>query len=78
MTDIHIIKFTIIVLLLVLVVGFYFLPSLIAFKRHHHNATAIFLLNLFLGATFIAWLIALIWACTAVRREQVTILRVSP
>ena len=40
-------------------VAIYFLPSLIAAARHTHNATGIFLLNLFLGWTGIGWLIAL-------------------
>jgi hypothetical protein len=40
----------------------YFLPSVIAFFRRKKNALAIFILNLFLGFTFIGWVIALIWA----------------
>jgi hypothetical protein len=40
-------------------VAVYFVPSLIAAARHTHNATGIFMLNLFLGWTGIGWLIAL-------------------
>jgi hypothetical protein len=36
----------------------FFLPTLIASKRNHHNTTSIFLLNV----TGIGWVIALIWA----------------
>lgn len=43
-------------------IGIYFLPSLIAAARHTHNATGVFLLNLFLGWTGIGWIIALIIA----------------
>jgi len=43
-------------------VGIYFLPSLVAVARHTHNATGIFLLNLFLGWTGIGWIIAFILA----------------
>jgi hypothetical protein len=43
-------------------VGLYFIPSLIAVARHTHNATGIFMLNLFLGWTGIGWFIALIIA----------------
>jgi len=43
-------------------VGIYFLPSLIAVARQTHNATGIFLLNLFLGWTGIGWIIAMILA----------------
>jgi len=42
----------------------YFAPALIAKLRRHYNTTAIFVLNLFLGWTFIGWVIALVWAFT--------------
>jgi hypothetical protein len=44
--------------------GVYFLPTIIAVVGTHHNAGAIFVLNLFLGWTFLGWVIALVWACT--------------
>ncbi len=40
----------------------YFLPFFIAQKRKHHNWRAIGLLNLFLGWTFVGWVIALVWS----------------
>lgn len=40
----------------------YFLPSIIGYKKR--NAAGIFLLNAFLGWTFIGWVIALVWAVT--------------
>jgi hypothetical protein len=46
----------------------YFFPAIVAMLRGHHNALAIFLLNLFFGWTFFGWLGALIWAATALRR----------
>lgn len=42
----------------------YFLPAFIAFRRDHPNKVAITLLNFFLGATLIVWVICLIWALT--------------
>jgi heme/copper-type cytochrome/quinol oxidase subunit 3 len=45
----------------------YFVPSFIAKSRDHHNAGAIFALNLFLGWTFIGWVASLVWALTATR-----------
>lgn len=40
----------------------YFVPSIVG--RHKTNATAIFVLNFFLGWTFLGWVLALVWACT--------------
>ena len=45
----------------------YFCPTGIAVRHKHHNAKAIFVLNLLLGWTFIGWIIALVWANTAPR-----------
>jgi Superinfection immunity protein len=44
----------------ILLVFFYFIPSFVGFKKR--NFSAIFVLNLFLGWTFIGWIVALIWA----------------
>lgn len=43
----------------------YFLPWIVARGRAHPNSLAIFMLNLFLGWTFLGWVIALVWACTS-------------
>ena len=52
----------------ILLLGFfaimYFIPALMASNRKHKNTLAVFMLNLFLGWTFIGWVGALIWACT--------------
>jgi hypothetical protein len=42
--------------------GFYFLPTIIALVRQKRNAIAIFVLNFFLGWTFIGWVAALFWS----------------
>lgn len=47
--------FTIVICLVI-----YFLPTINGCKKS--NATSIFVLNLFLGWTFIGWVVALIWA----------------
>jgi Superinfection immunity protein len=47
-----------------ILVGIYFLPLLVAWKRRHRNAVAIAVLNLFLGWTFLGWVAALVWAFT--------------
>lgn len=49
-------------MLLCAAIVFYFLPTIIGQRKS--NAKAIFVLNLFLGWTFIGWVIALVWATT--------------
>src|SRR5882762_1360446 len=52
----------------------YFLPAIIAFSRGKSSAVAILILNLFLGWTFIGWIIALVWAVSANSRPQQVII----
>jgi len=42
----------------------YFVPTLIAHYRKHHNREAIFWLNLLLGWTGLGWIAAFVWAFT--------------
>jgi len=48
----------------------YFVPSIVAVTRGHWNRTAIFVLNLLLGWTFVGWGIALVWALTKDSRAK--------
>ena len=48
------------ILVLMLLVTLYFLPTIIAFGSY--RAGAIFALNLFLGWTLLGWVGALVWA----------------
>ena len=48
----------------------YFLPSFIALFRNHHDFAAIAALNLFLGWTFLGWVVAFCWALTQVKSDQ--------
>ena len=59
------------ILLVVVVVGMivYFLPTIIAVFRHHHQWGAIAVINLFFGWTFIGWVFALAWCMSAVRER---------
>ncbi|PZU70222.1 MAG: hypothetical protein DI554_00325 [Sphingobium sp.] len=43
-------------------VPLYFLPAIIAYRRHHRNKLPILALNICAGWTFIGWLGALIWS----------------
>jgi Superinfection immunity protein len=49
-------------IVLLVILGVYFLPTIVAAR--HPNSSAIFVLNLLLGWTFIGWVIALVWAFT--------------
>ncbi|MCL1885621.1 MAG: superinfection immunity protein [Dehalococcoidia bacterium] len=51
-----------VIIISIISVVIYFLPTIIAVLRHHRNALAVFLVNLFFGWTFIGWVIALIWS----------------
>lgn len=54
-------------LIVVLVVlGFYFLPTIVASSRNHQSTGGIFVLNLLLGWTFLFWVLSLVWACSHV------------
>ena len=48
--------------------GLYLLPSICAFMRGHPSKAAILILNIFLGWTFIGWVVSLVWAFTDTRR----------
>jgi hypothetical protein len=50
------------ILLIALVLMIYFWPTAQAIINGHHNAVAIFVLNLFLGWLLIPWVCALVWA----------------
>jgi hypothetical protein len=52
------------ILLFILSLAFYFMPTIIALVSKKRNALAIFLLNFFLGWTFIGWVVALVWSVT--------------
>lgn len=50
------------ILMLIVLVLIYFIPSIIVCNNDHKNLEGVMILNLFLGWTFIGWVIALIWA----------------
>jgi TM2 domain-containing membrane protein YozV len=51
---------------IIVILALYFLPAFVAAVRFHPNKTAIFVLNLLLGWTFLGWIAALIWSSTFV------------
>lgn len=53
--------FTFLILALILI-PVYFVPCFIAYKKNHKFKKQIFLLNIFLGFSYVGWVAALIWA----------------
>ena len=49
-------------ILLLIGLAIYFLPSIVASKRNAPRTGAIIALNIFLGWTLVGWVIALVWA----------------
>lgn len=50
------------VFLIIVLIILYFLPSIIAGGRNHASAGGIFVVNFFLGWTFLGWVGALAWS----------------
>jgi len=48
----------------------YFVPFIVARSRAVNNVPQIFVLNLFLGWTFIGWVFALVWALKPVQKKE--------
>lgn len=66
------------VILGIILIAFYFLPTIVAANRHHPNSVGIFCVNLFLGWSLIGWVVALVWAVTATNETQQTIQIINP
>jgi len=57
-------------LVLAIVGILYFLPTICALNAKHHNVDAIAIVNLFLGWTFVGWVVALAMAVTKSEKNQ--------
>jgi hypothetical protein len=55
-------------IIFVIVVGLYFLPTIIAVSRKVPHIGSVVVINLFLGWTFIGWVVALAMAATSLSR----------
>lgn len=51
-----------------LLIAAYLIPSIVAGARKHHASNAILIVNLFLGWTFVGWVVALAWSAGPVRK----------
>lgn len=59
---------------LIIFLIFYFLPSIIALFRGKSNSFAIIILNIFLGWTFIGWVVALVWSFTSDQKNNTVVI----
>jgi hypothetical protein len=50
--------------LAIVLLAIYFVPAIVAAMRRHPNRAGIEIFNLFLGWTFVGWVLALVWAVT--------------
>lgn len=58
------------IILMLVFLGIYFFPTIVAGIRKSNSLTQVFVLNLFLGWTILGWIIALIWAVGKDREYQ--------
>ena len=58
---------------LVIVAFFYFVPTIVAAQRDIPNKNSVFIINLFLGWTFIGWVIALAMAMGQAETKKTTV-----
>lgn len=63
--------------ILLLVFGFYWIPTIIALSRHTANKWTVLVINLFLGWTFIGWVVALAMSF-GTDQSPVTVVNVGP
>jgi len=54
-----------VLIIVIVVVCTYLLPTSIAYKRRHRSLLAIFVMNLIFGWTLLGWGLSLVWACTS-------------
>jgi hypothetical protein len=55
---------------IIMIIFFYFLPTIVAFLRSKRNGAAIMALNILLGWTLIGWAIAMVWSLTSDERVE--------
>lgn len=61
------------ILITIISIAIFFLPTFIALVRDHHNKVALIVTNLLLGWTGVGWLVALIWSFTNRKETSIVI-----
>jgi hypothetical protein len=62
---------------LIFILGFYFIPTIIAFSRDHSSKFRITILNLILGWSGLAWIVALIWSLSDTGRNNPIVIHIT-
>ena len=65
-------------LLILITLVVYFFPCIVAGARNHHNGAAILVTNIFLGWTFVGWVVCLVWAFTSKPEEKTIVQNETP
>jgi tetratricopeptide (TPR) repeat protein len=63
------------IILGILVLVLYFLPTILSLILRRRNTLAIFAMNLLLGWTLVGWVVALVWALTKDNQNQMVIIK---
>ena len=66
------------VLIILIILGLYFFPTIVAEARGHTFAGPIFIINLFLGWTLLGWVGALAWAAAPFKPVALAVLDIKP
>ena len=59
-----------IVILLLLILIIYMLPTLIAYSREHSRRAVVTVFNIFLGWTLLGWIVVFLWAALGRVEDQ--------
>lgn len=54
----------------IVLISFYFMPTIISLMRDKHGTGSVALVNFFLGWTVIGWFATFIWSCTGKTRAD--------
>jgi T4 superinfection immunity protein len=66
-------------ILIIIAIAIYFTPSIVAWRRGHHQRNPIFVINLFFGWTLIGWVACLAWSVSAVAESAIKpVVKVDP
>ena len=61
------------IILPIIILVLYFLPTISAYERKKKNTSSIFVINFFFGWTLIGWVIALSWALSKDNKQVITV-----